>query len=45
MNEQMTVTGMLVLCGAIVVFWVVTVATIRAHAKRRSDGQGRGRTL
>lgn len=45
MSEQMTVNGMLILCGVIVVFWIVTVAAIRKHAKRRPDDSRRGRLL
>ena len=35
MTEQMTVTGVLVLCSAICVFWCAIGLTIRVHRQRR----------
>lgn len=35
MTEQMTQTGVLVLCGGIVVFWFAIAVTIRVHSHRR----------
>lgn len=43
MTEQMTTSGILILCAAVVVFWITTIAVIRKHAKRASAGSRRGR--
>lgn len=40
MREQMTVQGMVVLAGGLVLFWsVVAAALLRARGRRRSPGR------
>jgi hypothetical protein len=43
MTEQMTPSGILVLCAGIVGFWIATIALVRKHAKRAPDESRRGR--